>query len=1517
MKLPPQTRIHLIISRLTFVLALGFAAQTAPGATFTVINTNLSGAGSLQQAIFNANTNAGTDTVAFNIASGGLTISPTGALPVITEAVLIDGYTQPGASTNSQGSGHNAVLKIRLDGAAAGANTDGLKLGVGGCTVRGLAITRFGGDGIEITNGAGSRVEGCYLGLAVDGLSVQGNGGNGVLVLTNATGTVVGGNTAGTRNVISGNNRGVYIDGSSSNSVLGCRIGTDATGSLARGNTNSGVFIRRASAKFNTIGGTTSAARNVISGNGELFTEDPHGITLSQCLSNSILGNYVGTTAAGTAALGNLEDGVSLQSGANTNFIGGTAAGAGNLISGNNFGINFATDFPSQNGNIVRGNFLGTDASGMTAIPNVQSGVNFNFGSGNVIGGTVAGSRNIISGNGSSGIQINPTASTGNLILGNSVGTSVAGGPLGNGSSGINAWSDGNIVGGTNAGEGNVIAFNDRSGVSVLSFVSSCPIRGNNIFSNDNLGIDLDENGRTLNDTGDGDGGGNTLQNFPELASALIHPASTIVVGTLNSAANATFRVEFFDSQSCDPSGYGEGQVYLGFTNITTDAGGNKAFTFVHPAALASGRFVTATATDTANNTSEFSACARAVPFDSVDLSLTKTISADPAPLATSTIYTLTVSNAGPATATGVVATDALPAGLTYVNATPSQGSLSFNSGVVTCNLGTLASGSAATVAIEVKATSAGPAHNTAAVAAAQLDNAPANNSAELTSSFGIANLAVRIADSPDPVIAGGQLMTYTITVTNAGPDAALNVFMNFAAPFDFCITSASVSQGTQTEDFNYFTCEFGTLAKSGVATLTVTGRQTESGTANVNAFVSSDVSDSDNGDDFVFGETTVNPGAGVFRFAEAEFFAREKDGLVLIEVSRVGGAAGAVTVHYATSNLTAVAGADFTSTNGTLTFNNGVTSLTFGVPVINDTVGECNETLKLTLFTPGGGGVIACDQSSATLFVADDDTPFTGTVAAINVASNGALSGFAGQVTISADGRLVAFSSDDDSIAGGTAFAQDVFVRDLVAGTNRLISAGADGFHPQMSRDGRYVVMLSQSQLWRHNLATGNNELVSINTSGLQSSWSFGYYLNAPEISVSSNGQFVAFMTGGADLTTIPDLNQANDIYVRDLGSGATKLASRNFLGTAAANGGSYGPIVSANGQSVAYTSEASDIRPGDTNGLADVFVFNIAAATNAPVNVSITGAGLGNGSSVFGGMSANGRYVLFESEGSDLVANDANSLSDVFVRDIITGTTLLVSVKATGTATANGHSHLGFGSIANLSADGRYVLFASSATDLVAGDPNPDGGWFLRDLTAGVTRRVDLNCDGSASGFWDNLALSESGRFIVFSSQSMHVVPGYFPNLGYNQVFRHDLATGESELASHNFLLTAAGDSGSGPTGVMSQDGSRVLFTSGATDLVSDNTNSLSGTYVWTAVVTPPPAAAPKLSATLTNNQLLISWPSSTDVAFALQSTTNLNPIIVWTAVTNTVANDGLNRSVLINRNPTEPKHFYRLKN
>gem|GEM_PF-2277770 len=554
------------------------------GSSVEVTNTNDSGPGSLRDAIINANACPGWDTILFNIPGPGPhTISPLSPLPFFTDTVFVDGYSQPGATPAT--AIVQADLRIVLDGSLAG-NASALVFDrISDCEVAGLCINRWDGfvntgSGIRLVGTARTHIHGNYLGTDVSGTGIAGNNYTGVILQDSCADVHIGGLTPADLNLISGNETyGIYIDG-----------------------------------RFPVIPRTL------------------------------IEGNYIGTDITGTLVISN-NTGIQVED-ADATQIGGTSPGAGNLISGNGaYGIELGAN---GGGSVVEGNLIGTDITGQNPLGNGGSGFTFLFGAGihlnsgqNQIGGSLPQMRNVISAN-ARGILMDPVFGSqqsslpfdNNVIQGNYIGMDISGSlPLGNQGAGILIVHDNpgpgtssppggllenHLIGGLGPGEENIIAYNgygstvsnarDSAGIAFHVFFTPSTVRGNTkifrnqIFQNAGLGIYITPG---------------ALQGPPEykapvLISAIVDcmTQTTTVSGELQSNdPNTDYRVEYFYNLFPDPSGTGEGEVFIGADSVLTNGLGDVAFSRVFPAmSIPSGACIstTATALDT-GNTSMFS----------------------------------------------------------------------------------------------------------------------------------------------------------------------------------------------------------------------------------------------------------------------------------------------------------------------------------------------------------------------------------------------------------------------------------------------------------------------------------------------------------------------------------------------------------------------------------------------------------------------------------------------------------------------------------------------------------------------------------------------------------------------------------------------------------------------------------------------------------------------------------------------------------------------------------------------
>lgn len=441
------------------------------------------------------------------------------------------------------------------------------------------------------------------------------------------------------------------------------------------------------------------------------------------------------------------------------------------------------------------------------------------------------------------------------------------------------------------------------------------------------------------------------------------------------------------------------------------------------------------------------------------------------------------------------------------------------------------------------------------------------------------------------------------------------------------------------------------------------------------------------------------------------------------------------------------------------------------------------------------------------------------------------------GGAAISDDGRHIVFASHASNlVAGDSNVAQDVFVRDRQLGSTTRVSVDSGGnqsnsysYLPAVSGDGRHVVFASLADdlvvgdgngnwdVFVHDRQTGATTRESVGAGGIEAD---GVSL---EPDISDDGRFVAFSSSATNLVA-GDSNGSDDVFVRDRQSGATTRVSRASDG---AQGDQYSlyPSLSADGRFVAFWSAAGNLVTGDSNGVDDGFVHD--RQSGVTTRISVSGAGVqGNAASELPRISADGRFVVFDSLATQLVAGDRNGGRDVFVHDRqLSATERVPDVAVPPPASA---PWLGDGVSwtrnRSLSADGRYLAFVSQATNLVVGDSFGHNDIFVRDLRAGITTRVSVDSSGNqANGYSDSPSISADGRYVAFQSNASNLVSG--DSNGATDVFRHDRQTGVTMRLSVN----DAGVQGNGNSLVpaISAQGDRIAFISLATNLVAGDGN------------------------------------------------------------------------------------------
>jgi flagellin-like hook-associated protein FlgL len=365
-----------------------------------------------------------------------------------------------------------------------------------------------------------------------------------------------------------------------------------------------------------------------------------------------------------------------------------------------------------------------------------------------------------------------------------------------------------------------------------------------------------------------------------------------------------------------------------------------------------------------------------------------------------------------------------------------------------------------------------------------------------------------------------------------------------------------------------------------------------------------------------------------------------------------------------------------------------------------------------------------------------------------------------------SSDGRYVVFqSSATNLVAGDTNGRSDVFLRDTQTGITTRVSVDSLGvqgdnhsYNPSISDDGRYIAFESsatnlvagdtnfQKDIFLHDTVTGDTTRVSVDSLGTQSvSESIG-------ASISGDGKFIAFEALGSDLVA-GDTNGGRDIFVHNITTAETTRVSVDSLGTQS-DANSFEADISSDGRYVTFTSLASNLVAGDTNGTQDIFRHDRQTGITTRVSVDSLGA-QANNLSIKPAISGNGRYVTFESTANNLVSGDTNSSKDIFLHDTETGTTTRLSVDDSGVQGNN------ISVIASISHNGRYIAFQSTSTNLVPDDSNSFVDVFVHDRETGTTRMVSLAADGTKGNNGSNVAsISSDGRYITFASFSDNLV-------------------------------------------------------------------------------------------------------------------------------------------------------------
>ena len=402
------------------------------------------------------------------------------------------------------------------------------------------------------------------------------------------------------------------------------------------------------------------------------------------------------------------------------------------------------------------------------------------------------------------------------------------------------------------------------------------------------------------------------------------------------------------------------------------------------------------------------------------------------------------------------------------------------------------------------------------------------------------------------------------------------------------------------------------------------------------------------------------------------------------------------------------------------------------------------------------------------------------------------------------------------------------------VSVSSKNAESNGTSWHPHISADNRYIVFQSEADnlvpndtnktldIFVHDRQTKKTTRVNVASDGTQSKPSFPH-----QATISANGRYVAFTSDASNL--VPnDTNSGDDVFVHDLKTKKTERINIASDGSEAVVGDWRGHAsISADGRYVSFIAIAGNLVEGDTNNELDVFVHDRKTKTTTRVSVASDGT-QGNSLCFKQRLSANGRFVAFQSESTNLVKGDTNKQADVFVHDLDTKKTTRVSVASDGTQGNNGAWQ------PDISADGRYVTFWSSASNLVSDDKNFVDDVFVHDMKTGKTTLVSVAPDGTRSnGYSSRPTISHDGRYVGFTSAASNLTTN--DDNGVEDVFVHDRVKNTTKLVS----VTLDGSSGTGPfnginiTGnrdaIISPDGKHMAFRSLVTDLVPNDTNDL----------------------------------------------------------------------------------------
>ncbi len=499
----------------------------------------------------------------------------------------------------------------------------------------------------------------------------------------------------------------------------------------------------------------------------------------------------------------------------------------------------------------------------------------------------------------------------------------------------------------------------------------------------------------------------------------------------------------------------------------------------------------------------------------------------------------------------------------------------------------------------------------------------------------------------------------------------------------------------------------------------------------------------------------------------------------------------------------------------------------------------------NLVLFSTFSDALDARDTNGRSDIYMRNINTMTTELISINSAGTAAGNNTSQRPTMSSDGSKVSFSSSATDIVSGltdTNGFEDIFVRDINTGQTSLVSwkdgnsapANGGSTYPRISDNGNFIAFQSAAtdiitkgldnnglgDIFVRDLTLNSSSRVNVSSSGVESNGNV-----RSNISISGDGSLIGFSSMATNLIAGDD-NGLQDIFTRDTLTSKTERVSVAPSTATAGAGKAQGSDISSDGSKIAFISTASNLVTGDENKVADVFLYDVALEKIKRISLGTKGEEA-NGASNNVRISGDGNYVVYLSSATNLVAGDTNGLQDVFLYSDISGLTTRISVASDGTqADKNSYS-------ASISDDGKYVVFASDSTNLVAGgDTNGRRDIFVHDVQKGTTKRINMALDGSeADGDSDYTAISADGRYVAFSSYATNLIAGDMN--GWGDVFVRDttlnttvivsIADDGTTQANDNCILND-----------MSSDGNVVVYYTNANNLIPGDANAVSDVFV-----------------------------------------------------------------------------------